>query len=69
MSPIGEMDHDFDGGEMLRPIGLRPDITDRAKFNTGNRIGRPPRSPKDSVAALDQTGTQRPADEAGRTRN
>src|SRR5690242_17788620 len=64
---VGEMHDDVDTVEMPRPVGRGADISDRAKFEILDRLRRTPRASEHRVAALDEPGAQRAANEAGRT--
>ena len=51
MRPSGEMDDNVDSGEIIRPGGVRSDISDRAQLDAGNRLCRVARGAEDGMAA------------------
>ena len=63
----GEVHDNFDTVEMLRQVGRSADISDRPKFEARDWLRRTPGQPEHRMAALDEVGAQRTANEAGRT--
>src|SRR6202011_2924193 len=69
MRPVGEMHDDVGAGEMFGPARPRRDLADRAALDAGDWLRRAARQAEDPMAALNEPGAQRPADEAGGTRH